>query len=142
MNQPPSPAVTPRPAQPCEPADGTGEPEARAAREPAADGARYPEACATCDSAAGGARLTSDRPRASAQRPASSGIQRVAPEEEMKRLLAFLTKNEASDLHLKVGYSPHVRIGGHLAQTRIAAHSRHGLRPWDDPAACARKALE
>ena len=36
------------------------------------------------------------------------------PEEEMRRLLSFATKNEASDLHLKVGYPPYVRIGGHL----------------------------
>jgi twitching motility protein PilT len=36
------------------------------------------------------------------------------PEAEMKRLLSFLGKHEASDLHLKVGYSPYVRIGGHL----------------------------
>jgi twitching motility protein PilT len=32
----------------------------------------------------------------------------------MKRLLSFLGKHEASDLHLKVGYPPYVRIGGHL----------------------------
>jgi twitching motility protein PilT len=36
------------------------------------------------------------------------------PEEEMRRLLSFLGKHDASDLHLKVGYSPYVRIGGHL----------------------------
>jgi twitching motility protein PilT len=36
------------------------------------------------------------------------------PEEEMKRLLEFVTKNQASDLHLKVNYPPYVRIGGHL----------------------------
>ena len=32
----------------------------------------------------------------------------------MKRLLSFLGRHEASDLHLKVGYPPYVRIGGHL----------------------------
>jgi twitching motility protein PilT len=37
-----------------------------------------------------------------------------SPEEEMRRLLAFVSKNEASDLHLKVGYPPYVRMGGHL----------------------------
>ena len=35
-----------------------------------------------------------------------------SPQEEIKRLLAFVSKNEASDLHLKVGYRPVVRIGG------------------------------
>ena len=29
-------------------------------------------------------------------------------------LLTFVSKNEASDLHLKVGYAPYVRIGGQL----------------------------
>jgi twitching motility protein PilT len=38
----------------------------------------------------------------------------LPPDEEMKRLLSFLGKHEASDLHLKVGYPPYVRIGGHL----------------------------
>lgn len=36
------------------------------------------------------------------------------PEEEISRLLAFLTKNKASDLHLKVNYPPYVRIAGQL----------------------------
>jgi twitching motility protein PilT len=40
---------------------------------------------------------------------------------EMTRLLAFLGKNEASDLHLKVGYPPYVRIGGHLRHLQIPA---------------------
>jgi twitching motility protein PilT len=38
----------------------------------------------------------------------------LSPQEEIKRLLAFVSKSEASDLHLKVGYRPFVRIGGHL----------------------------
>ena len=38
----------------------------------------------------------------------------LPPEEEMRKLLIFLSKNEASDLHLKVGYPPYVRVGGHL----------------------------
>jgi twitching motility protein PilT len=37
-----------------------------------------------------------------------------SPADEMMRLLMFLTKHEASDLHLKVGYPPYARIGGHL----------------------------
>ncbi len=41
------------------------------------------------------------------------------PAEEMKRLLAFLTHHEASDLHLKVGYPPYVRIGGHLRKLEL-----------------------
>ena len=45
----------------------------------------------------------------------------VSPKEEMKRLLAFLAKHEASDLHLKVGYSPYVRIGGHLRKLELPA---------------------
>ena len=55
------------------------------------------------------------------QRPSASSIQRASPEEEMRRLLQFLTKYEASDLHLKVGYSPHVRIGGHLRKLDLPA---------------------
>jgi twitching motility protein PilT len=38
----------------------------------------------------------------------------LPPQEEIKKLLAFVSKNEASDLHLKVGYAPSIRIGGHL----------------------------
>jgi twitching motility protein PilT len=41
-------------------------------------------------------------------------MQLLPPEEEILKLLAFVTANEASDLHLKVGYPPTVRIGGHL----------------------------
>jgi twitching motility protein PilT len=44
---------------------------------------------------------------------------RLPPEAEMKRLLSFLSKHEASDLHLKVGYSPYVRIGGHLRKLEL-----------------------
>src|SRR6056297_3848455 len=36
------------------------------------------------------------------------------PAEEIKKLLAFVCSNQASDLHLKVDYPPFVRIGGHL----------------------------
>jgi twitching motility protein PilT len=43
----------------------------------------------------------------------------LPPKEEMKRLLSFLGKHEASDLHLKVGYSPFVRIGGHLRKLEL-----------------------
>jgi twitching motility protein PilT len=39
----------------------------------------------------------------------------------MKRLLSFLGKHGASDLHLKVGYSPYVRIGGYLRQLQLPA---------------------
>jgi twitching motility protein PilT len=38
---------------------------------------------------------------------------------EMKRLMAFLTKHEASDLHIKTGYAPYVRIGGHLRRLEL-----------------------
>ena len=36
------------------------------------------------------------------------------PRDEIQSLLAFVSKNEASDLHLKVGYPPTVRIAGQL----------------------------
>ncbi|RIK87665.1 MAG: twitching motility protein PilT [Planctomycetota bacterium] len=42
-----------------------------------------------------------------------------AAADEMRRLLAFLTKHEASDLHLKTGYPPYVRIGGHLRRLEV-----------------------
>ncbi len=38
----------------------------------------------------------------------------LPPREEITKLLAFVSANQASDLHLKVGYPPTVRIGGHL----------------------------
>ena len=41
-------------------------------------------------------------------------MQLLPPQEEIQRLLAFVSANLASDLHLKVGYPPTVRIGGHL----------------------------
>ena len=41
-------------------------------------------------------------------------MQLLPPEEEIHKLLAFVSANEASDLHLKVGYPPTVRIGVHL----------------------------
>ncbi len=40
--------------------------------------------------------------------------QLLPPAEEIKRLLDFVSKSEASDLHLKVNYPPFVRIAGHL----------------------------
>ncbi len=43
----------------------------------------------------------------------------LPPAEQMHRLLAFLTTHEASDLHIKVGYPPYVRIGGHLRKTQL-----------------------
>ncbi len=41
--------------------------------------------------------------------------------QEMKRMLAFLGKQEGSDLHLKVGYPPYVRVGGHLRKLDMPA---------------------
>lgn len=38
----------------------------------------------------------------------------LSPSEEIQKLLSFVSKNEASDLHLKVDYAPTIRIGGHL----------------------------
>ncbi len=43
-----------------------------------------------------------------------------APEKEIVQLLRFVAENDASDLHLKVGYPPYVRIGGHLRQVDSA----------------------
>lgn len=36
------------------------------------------------------------------------------PQEEIYKLLGFVCENKASDLHLKSGLPPYVRIGGHL----------------------------
>ncbi|MHB8897181.1 MAG: type IV pilus twitching motility protein PilT [Thermoguttaceae bacterium] len=41
-------------------------------------------------------------------------MQLPPPGEEILKLLAFVSANNASDLHLKVGYPPTLRIGGHL----------------------------
>ena len=43
----------------------------------------------------------------------------LPPEEEIKKLLTFVSEHEASDLHLKVGYPPYVRIGGHLRKLQL-----------------------
>ena len=42
------------------------------------------------------------------------------PETEISQLLQFVCDNDASDLHLKVGYPPYVRIGGHLRKVDSA----------------------
>ena len=42
------------------------------------------------------------------------------PQQEIVQLLHFVCDNEASDLHLKVGYPPYVRIGGHLRKVESA----------------------
>jgi twitching motility protein PilT len=43
-----------------------------------------------------------------------------APEQEILQLLQFVRENNGSDLHLKVGYPPFVRIGGHLRKVDSA----------------------
>ena len=47
--------------------------------------------------------------------------QLLPPEAEIQKLLAFTSSHEASDLHLKVGYAPYVRIGGHLRKLQMPA---------------------
>ena len=37
-----------------------------------------------------------------------------SPQEEMQQLLEFMSRQKASDLHLKVNYPPYLRIGGQL----------------------------
>ena len=43
----------------------------------------------------------------------------LSPEDELRKMLNFLSKHDASDLHLKVGYSPYVRVGGHLRKLEL-----------------------
>ncbi|QDU54131.1 type IV pilus twitching motility protein PilT [Aeoliella mucimassa] len=43
----------------------------------------------------------------------------LTPDVELKRLLYFLSTHEASDLHIKFGYSPYVRVGGHLRKLEL-----------------------
>jgi len=43
----------------------------------------------------------------------------LPPREEILQLLAFVSKNEASDLHLKVGLPPYIRCGGHLQHINL-----------------------
>ena len=38
---------------------------------------------------------------------------------KFRKLLSFVSEHEASDLHLKVGYPPFVRIGGHLRKLQL-----------------------
>lgn len=63
--------------------------------------------------------------------PLDNSVSHVA---EMMRLLAFLGKHGASDLHLKVGYAPYTRIGGHLRQMQLppiedSSHITNMIRP-------------
>lgn len=46
-------------------------------------------------------------------------MQLLSPQEQIGKLLAFVSANGASDLHLKVGYPPTVRIGGHLRRIDV-----------------------
>jgi twitching motility protein PilT len=43
------------------------------------------------------------------------------PQEFMNQLLAKMTEFGASDLHLKVGYPPYYRVGGHLQKVKVPA---------------------
>jgi twitching motility protein PilT len=43
------------------------------------------------------------------------------PREFMDQLLTKMTEFEASDLHLKVGYSPYYRVAGHLQKVKVPA---------------------
>ncbi len=43
----------------------------------------------------------------------------AAPEKLMEQLLSGMTKLQASDLHVKVGYVPIYRVGGHLRQLNM-----------------------
>lgn len=45
----------------------------------------------------------------------------LPPKETIERLLAGMTQHNASDLHIKVGYSPCYRIAGHLRKLDMAA---------------------
>jgi len=45
----------------------------------------------------------------------------MPPREAIQRLLAGMTQHGASDMHLKVGYSPHFRIAGHLRKLDMLA---------------------
>ena len=43
----------------------------------------------------------------------------LPPKQAMEKLLASMSSLEASDLHLKVGYSPYFRVGGHLRRANM-----------------------
>ncbi|WP_197528129.1 type IV pilus twitching motility protein PilT [Posidoniimonas polymericola] len=53
--------------------------------------------------------------------PASgdSTIITESPTQVMNNLLAFVSRTKSSDLHIKTGYSPTVRIGGHLRKVQM-----------------------
>jgi len=42
----------------------------------------------------------------------------MSPEETIANLLAGMTRFQASDLHLKVGYPPYYRVAGHLRKLK------------------------
>ena len=42
-----------------------------------------------------------------------------SPKEAIEQLLMSMTQFDASDLHLKVGYSPYYRIAGQLRKTHM-----------------------
>lgn len=41
------------------------------------------------------------------------------PAQQMTKLLNFVSREKASDLHLKTGYPPYVRLGGHLRRVQL-----------------------
>ena len=43
----------------------------------------------------------------------------LPPKEAAEKLLAHMTEFQASDLHLKVGYPPYYRVGGHLRKAGL-----------------------
>ncbi|TWT36167.1 Twitching mobility protein [Posidoniimonas corsicana] len=59
--------------------------------------------------------------------PAESGVApdtqsetlTTPPAQVMSNLLNFVSRTKASDLHIKTGYAPHVRIGGHLRKVQM-----------------------
>ena len=49
------------------------------------------------------------------------------PQEFMNQLLAKMTEFEASDLHLKVGYSPYYRVAGNLQKVKVPSLDSTGF---------------
>ncbi|CAD7694838.1 unnamed protein product [Ostreobium quekettii] len=50
-----------------------------------------------------------------------SAVLTTAPEQVMTNLLNFVSRTKASDLHIKTGYAPTVRVGGHLRKVQMPA---------------------
>lgn len=114
---PAQPSAQPQPPAPAKPAPQAQTP-AQAKPVGQAQAAAPTQVSAPVQPAAKGQAAAQPQPQVQTHLP---------PEEEMRKMLEFLTTHEASDLHLKVGYAPYVRMGGHLRALTLPPIANSGI---------------